>query len=304
MATIADMPIDAKKSKTSHEERTANEFRARGIHQVTLSSVKQINPRIRLIQLSITDRKRGIDFLAGQWLDTFIPGLPKAGGFTITSTPSQALPYSQQAPFQHQDTRPSPFLELAIQKSPNNPPAAYLWRPMNEIIGTQLLVRVGGGFVWPPTTVDHSNVKTLVLIAGGVGINPLISIISHLHETQSMPQRVHFLYSTKVEPCASADETLFLPRLMNISKAAPGIVKLQLFASGLTRSAIGDGFPDDMHTKRMSVDDVSQILPTKVERESALCYVCGPQQMTDHFVDGLRKLDGLDEKNVLCEKWW
>lgn len=90
----------------------------------------------------------------------FIPGLNKAGGFTITSTP-------QDADF---ESSKSSHIELAIQKSLKSPPAAWLWRPTNEIIGKILQVRVGGSFVWPHPGVDTKQVKRLVLVAGGVGI--------------------------------------------------------------------------------------------------------------------------------------
>jgi len=69
---------------------------------------------------------------------------------------------------------PSPFLELAVQNSPKNPPAAYFFRPSEEIIGQNLYVRVGGNFVWPPFKYMVRNQgrmpKRAVFIAGGVGI--------------------------------------------------------------------------------------------------------------------------------------
>jgi hypothetical protein len=33
-------------------------------------------------------------------------------------------------------------------------------------------------------------------------------------------------------------------------------------------------------------------------------YVCGVPDMTNEFVDLLRKTEGMEEKRVLCEKWW
>lgn len=58
-----------------------------------------------------------------------------------------------------------------MQKS-KNPPAQWLWRPIEEILDTQLAVRVGGSFTWPPPPglLDTSAIERLVLIAGGVGI--------------------------------------------------------------------------------------------------------------------------------------
>lgn len=97
-------------------------------------------------------------FLPGQWLDVFVPGISKPGGFTITSAPSKAQtgpvsPASAAAP-----TPPNlpeePYLELAVQKSPDNPPAHYLWRPAGDILDSELRVRVGGSFVWPPPGIQ------------------------------------------------------------------------------------------------------------------------------------------------------
>lgn len=100
-----------------------------------------------------------VKFLPGNWLDVFIPGLNKAGGFTITSTPSEAKP----------TTHLPPSLELAVQQS-TNPPAQWLWQEPEVILGSELLVRVGGSFTWPPPQLDAAQIDRLVLIAGGVGI--------------------------------------------------------------------------------------------------------------------------------------
>lgn len=61
-------------------------------------------------------------------------------------------------------------MELAVQKSPSNPPAAWLWRPREEILGKELSVRVGGSFVWPPSGIDIEEIRNVVFVAGGVGI--------------------------------------------------------------------------------------------------------------------------------------
>ena len=44
--------------------------------------------------------------------------------------------------------------------------------------------------------------------------------------------------------------------------------------------------------------------PTEVLRSKTVCYVCGPPNMTDEFVSFLARQPGMDEKRVLCEKWW
>jgi hypothetical protein len=93
-------------------------------------------------------------------LDVHVPGLPKPGGFTITSSPILARP----------STNGTPHVCLAIQKSPENPAAAWFWKPKETIIDQELQVRVGGSFVWPPPSVDLNTVDHAIFVAGGVGI--------------------------------------------------------------------------------------------------------------------------------------
>ena len=108
------------------------------------------------------------------------PGVAKVGGFTITSSPLAA-----RAGPRRTDT---PYVGLAVQASPENAPAAWLWRPEHEILGQALKIRVGGSFVWPPPQLSqqaitpasqvpvngggHSDpdLQRVVFIAGGVGI--------------------------------------------------------------------------------------------------------------------------------------
>lgn len=113
------------RSSLPHEERTAAEPRENRLEPVILSHIRQINNSIRTLRLQAVDPNHVIKvgqqplikrrhslladglpvkFLPGQWLDTFIPGLEKAGGFTITSTPSEARPSPHS----------SAFLELAV----------------------------------------------------------------------------------------------------------------------------------------------------------------------------------------------
>lgn len=80
-----------------HEDRTAQEPRDPSVHSVILANIREVNENIRLLRLNATDPNRAIKvhsnvsvllngsltdtvkFLPGQWLDTFIPGLQKAG---------------------------------------------------------------------------------------------------------------------------------------------------------------------------------------------------------------------------------
>ncbi|KAI7171819.1 hypothetical protein D0869_00397 [Hortaea werneckii] len=292
------------RSSLPHEDRTAAEPRESRLEPVVLSNIRQINENIRLLRLNAADPNHTIKFLPGQWLDTFIPGLPKAGGFTITSTPSEARPSSHL----------SPFLELAVQKS-SNPPAQWLSRPEDEIIGQKLVVRVGGSFTWPPPKLDAGSIDRLVLIAGGVGINPLISILSHLIRTGQHPKEIHFIYGTKATPELDRHSILFLTRLMDLVGIAndPNIT-LSLYLTGTgDDGAIDHGnFPNRTFARRITELDLTRALDgykeslygAEHDRQGTVCYVCGPQKMTDEFVDFLSAQPGMARDRVLCEKWW
>lgn len=86
-----------------------------------------------------------------------IPGILQVGGFSITSTPNDAKG-------EHG------YVELAIQDAPQNPPAAWFWRPFNDIKHIKINIRAGGSFVWPPPGINMETISKVVLVAGGVGI--------------------------------------------------------------------------------------------------------------------------------------
>ncbi|KAI5210413.1 hypothetical protein E4T39_00139 [Aureobasidium subglaciale] len=287
------------RSSLSHEERTAQEPREARLEPVTVSRIDAVNDTIRLIRLSAMKPDHKLKFLPGQWLDVFIPSLSKAGGFTITSTPSdQGQPTSQ---------RPA-YFELAIQNS-TNPPAQWLWKPESEILNKQIIVRTGGSFVWPPPGIDVDEIEQVVLVAGGVGINPLVSIFAHLLSLPKRPKKLRFVYGSKVEAGPiEASRILFLTRLMDLIKhQGDGNVQLELFLTSASQRQIDEarGLPQHVKGGRMEKEDLeASIGEDRRIRQATVAYICGPPAMTDQFVDFLSTRDGMDERKVLCEKWW
>ncbi|RYC57472.1 hypothetical protein CHU98_g8748 [Xylaria longipes] len=122
-------------SKPDHLERTAAEPRDKSLNTVVLQHVEEVNDTTRIFRLGIPRDSPPI-----RWLDVYVPGVEKAGGFTITSTPRDArLPHPTSTRESAADESPDdentaavarggPYLELAVQRSPENPPAAWLWQ--------------------------------------------------------------------------------------------------------------------------------------------------------------------------------
>lgn len=248
-----------------------------------------------------------IQFMPGQWLDTYVPEIAKPGGFTITSPPSKAL--RSTGP-----DAPAPYLELAVQKSPDNAVAQWLWRPAESILHSQLRVRIGGSFVWPPPGIDPSTLKKVVFVAGGVGVNPLISILSHTAGTggDAPPYDVQFLYSLRDPgPDREADSMPFVERLAAIFSREKVKGALRLFLTGSGQDVERDAgvlacndVDLPFEKRRMNQSDLTQAIGA--DKTSAVVYICGLPTMTDDFVEKLTSPQGhaLDPNRVLCEKWW
>ncbi|PLB55263.1 hypothetical protein P170DRAFT_432793 [Aspergillus steynii IBT 23096] len=346
-----------KKTSVPHLERTAAEPRQNRLYNVHLSHIEQVNPSVRLFQLAIPPQNvetpesddaessapQPFSFLPGQWLDVHIPSVSRAGGFSITSTPADAQVLPAPEPATEFSTggedeaglsaiesqgRP-PYVELAVQHAPENPASAWLWQPQSEIQGKQLTVRVGGSFVWPPSGLNLEGVRNVTLIAGGMGINPIISILSHLNNNVDEitalqhPFNIHLLYSTKLPPStdtstASSEsylaQVLFLSRLRQIirgqSQSRRLRISLNLFLTNLSsdQSSLLQENPAELtvHSRRISESDLQKTLTGsdgKANPNDTVYYVCGPPKMTDELVNVLGGL-GSTKENVFFEKWW
>jgi len=253
-----------------------------------------------------------LQYLPGQWLDVYIPGVPRAGGFTLTSCP----PLASRSLAPALSSFSSPYLELAIQNSPNNPPAAWLWQDQELILGQELNVRVGGIFVWPPNLLLGGRLKKVVFVAGGVGINPIMSILSSIATMKESTAglrlgfEVRLLYTTRIPP--SVEEILFLQRLKKVFEYLQLDGHLQLFLTSRDHTNDTDYLPDigpdtlnmSLHRRRINGQDLEEALGNPTKRSGTVCYVCGVPVMTDEFVEKVKSAEGMEEDNVLFEKWW
>lgn len=171
----------------------------------------------------------------------------------------------------------------------------------------------------PTSSPYKQTLRKLVFVAGGVGINPLISIASHLAESPG-PHRytVDFLYSLR-DPGDGARvpaQMLFLERLAGLFGGGGGgglRGELKLFLTPGAHGAGVEGRADDgridglnlaFKRRRITIQDVDESIGA--EKRSTVVYVCGVPKMTDKFVEQLTSPKGLalEPFKVLYEKWW
>lgn len=151
--------------------------------------------------------------------------------------------------------------------------------------------------------------------------SPLISILAHLHQTQSVrPLSVRFLYTSRLPQGhetasldAVLDRVLFLPRLREIIRSQALSrrlhISLDLFLTNSSPSLAAAGLPTDLaiHSRRISEGDIRAAVGGngEIDPQGTVAYVCGPPQMTDEMVESLEGILGKDgDKRVFFEKWW
>ena len=169
---------------------------------------------------------------------------------------------------------------------------------------------------------ECEKIDNVVFIAGGVGVNPIIGILGAMDwkgidmvegkaawgqssGVGGMRQRVRVLYSSKRE---KEGRILFEGRLEGITRRWENVEGVDM---ALTVFETGDGGRDEEHKGvvkrrkgRIQHEDLFDALGPQDQRKNTVVYVCGVPGMTDEFVDLLKDAPGMDERRVLCEKWW
>lgn len=214
-------------------------------------------------------------------------------------------------------TLDDPYIELAIQESPENPPAAYLWQAPEQIMNAPVRFRVGGNFTFPPMSLsmaEFRKIDNIVLIAGGVGINPIMSMLSAMDlqgagRLGGLPKRLRVLYcSRRGTEGGKSEQVLFEERMEAIAskrlqKKDDVDFEYHFFETGKQEATSSKLENIHIHHRRFTESDLESAVGSG-DRTKTLAYICGVPDMTDKFVDFLKRLSGMDEKRVLCEKWW
>ena len=232
------------------------------IFDARVTALDAATPSIRTLRLAIDDP--AFRFLPGQWVDlsVTVDGELQTSGYSITSSPLHGGE-----------------IELAIKASSKHPVAR--WVHERAAAGESVRVSQGQGpFVYLPEMSEN-----LVLIGGGVGVTPLLSIFRHVRDA-SLPTQVHLLYSVSdSREILFRDEIEAAVRTHANLHASITVTQPDPHWHGLT----GRIDPAKLHTLNVPGD--------------ALYYLCGPKGMVEDM-SALLHDQGVSLSRTIFEKWW
>lgn len=264
---------------------------------VTVTSIEDDSPNTKLITLVVVNDKSKFAFRPGQWVDFHAPGVLKPGGYSIASSPGR---FVKDATFQ-----------LAIRESRSSHCAHWVHEKCKK--GDEAKVRVGGKFFASALDLEHP----LVLVAGGIGIAPILGMLqtfleeqlgSNPGDTTKQKVRVVLLCSTK-----NPQTQPMLPEILSAVRNANGAVKCVFHRTDGRGSC--DGIKDkEYDNKKVSVkngrierdalsDALSALRGDGKHSKKPIAFLCGPPALSDATEASLLAL-GVPKEDVRLERWW
>ena len=228
----------------------------------TITAIRQETPTVKSFVLDLGGGE--IDFLPGQYIDLFIDSLSsiEGAGYSITSTPLE-----------------KGTISIAVKKLPEAKSAIYLHE--NAQVGDAfMLMGPGGEFHY-----KEGAGRSVVLIAGGIGITPLISMFRYVHEAR-LDAKLALLYSARVP-----SEFAFYDELKATSVQNPNITCH--FTVTRPQEENWDG--------QVGRVDPGMLRNYATDGDSVF-YICGPDEMPDEITEVLREL-GVEESRINTEAW-
>ena len=194
-------------------------------------------------------------FLPGQWLDLRPDDSFPWGGYSMMSPPSEL-----------------PYFELGLRKGKSHPTTGWLFEKARE--GDSVIIHGPGG----RTVYDPELHQESVLIMGGIGVTPLLSMARTLYENKTLKNnKIAIFNSVKNE-----EEWSFRNLFSELDQDERVTVKT-IFSH------------KDGHLAWDSLD---------VSFRDPHYFLCGPPNMIEEISQGLLKEKLVPRDHVHFEKWW
>jgi ferredoxin-NADP reductase len=235
--------------------------------QLRVSKIIQETHDVKTFRLE-TGSSLPFDFFPGQFIvlsfEFFDPSkgrtVRKNRAFSISSSPTEKN-----------------YLEITVKKTGRV--STYLHESVQE--GDLLTVKNRAGEFY----FQEGMAQELVLIAGGTGIAPLMSVVRYVAQ-RKLPVKMTLIYSNRTPA-----DIIFQKELQNLESTNP----LFRCVYTMTRS---EGYSWRGLTGRID----QELLKRTIIDKQALFYICGPKAMIQATVGGLKNI-GVEASQIKIEKW-
>ena len=266
IAHYLQLRSDSRKYRSSNPQAKANRSSKLWTGELRVAKVFVETPDVRTFRLVMpSDERLPFVHLPGQYLNLTveIDGRKVRRSYTIASSPSRDR-----------------YCELTVKREEKGLVSRYLHESLRE--GSMLAVSAPAG----KFTFTGIEAERIVLIAGGVGITPLMAVIRHLTDL-GWPGAMHLIYSVKTER-----DLIFRSELDELQKR---------FANLKVTVTLTREHPTAWGGER---GRISSSLLARVEPELArsLIHLCGPTEMTEPVIAMLRDL-GVPADSIKVESF-
>lgn len=228
---------------------------------VTIESIVDETSTVKRLTFALGGKP--FSFLPGQWVNCYLQPNPNGpvAGYSMTSSPNDTT-----------------TIEIAVKLAGNNPVTHHIHHSART--GEALYLDRGQGDFY--YTADMAS--SVVLIAGGIGITPLMSMLRAVAEANETP-RATLLYSAR-----SSDEFAFFE----------DIEELTLSNARITAHFTVTGSGADWTGARGRVD--RELMSQLSLSTSTLWYICGPTNFITSVVRDVVCL-GIPQSRIHYEIW-
>lgn len=236
------------------------------VFQAILREIRSETPSVKSFRFEIPEE--GFTFRPGQWMDLFVTtdGKEWVGGYSMISSPH----------WKHR-------VDLAIKQAFQHPVTRYMHEKAR--VGEVFRLTEGQGSL----RYVPEGENPVTLLAGGIGITPLLSILRTELENPASHRPLHLIYSIR-----NSVEFAFREELERFAAEHPR------FRMSLNYSREGEeGVPEGgRRISREWLEKEAQIDP------GSHFYLCGPPAMIDLIADTILPACRVSASHIHYERWW